>query len=414
MRRPYVWLVGVRFIVGARHASPDFEVERSLREIMNQSWTKYLPAALRAKVEGRAYLQNVISNTGWQFVDNILRLGLGLAVNILVTRYLGPEKFGLLSYAIAFIFIFSSLATMGLDWVVVRNLVRDPSRRDEILGTSFFLKLLAGMATFGLAIAVVFFLRPGDPSSQYLVGIIAAGAVFQAFGTINFWFQSQVQAKYPAYAKMAAFLLVSMVKIVLVYSQAPLEAFAWAGLAEVVLGSICLVVVYRVNGFYLKKWRFSMSMAALLLRDSWPLLLADIVVLAYYRIDQLMLGEIAGNAEVGIYSVAVLLAEAWGFIPMAIASSLFPAVISARENSEELFFAQLQKYYNLMAFLGYAVAIPVTVLATPVVKFLFGPSYSGAGIMLIGLIWAGVFTSLAIARSFYLIAMNWTEDSCHH
>lgn len=376
---------------------------------MNQTWTQYLPAFIRQKIEGRHALQQAISNTGWLFFDNILRMGVGLVVSVWVTRYLGPEQFGLLSFATAFVFVFSSAASLGLDWIVVRNIVRDPSCRDETLGSAFVLKLIGGVATFGLALAIIAVLRPADHLTRLLVAIIALGGIFQAFGTIGFWFQSQVQSKYAVYAKSVPLLLVSVAKVALILLNAPLVAFAWAALAEIILGSLGLVAAYRFTGLHLTAWRPTRAMAKTLLRDSWPLLLTDIVMLAYLRIDQVMLGEMAGNREVGIYSVAVLLAEVWFFIPTAVTSSVFPSVVEARELDAELFQDRLQKYYNLMAFLGYAVAIPVTLVAGWAVKILYGTAYSAAGPMLMGLIWAGLFMNLSIARSSYLTTMNWTR-----
>lgn len=376
---------------------------------MNQTWTRYLPAFIRERVDGRHALQLAIGNTGWLFADNILRLGVGLLVSVWVTRYLGPEQFGSLSFATAFVFVFSSLASLGLDWIVVRNIVRDPTRRDETLGSAFLLKLLGGVVTFGLTLAAIALLRPTDQMIRLLVGIIAAGTIFQAFGTIGFHFQSQVQSRYAVYAKSSSYLFISAAKVVLILLHAPLVAFAWAGAIEIVLGAVGLVVAYRISNHHLRNWRATRAMAEELLRDSWPLLLTDIVMLAYMRLDQIMLGEMAGSAEVGIYSVAVLLADAWCFIPMAVTSSVFPSVVEARERDTELFHQRLQKYYNLMAFLGYAVAIPVTLVAGWVVTFLYGSAYHAAGSMLTGLIWAGLFINLTIARSSFLTAMNWTR-----
>src|SRR5512139_3639567 len=181
--------------------------------LMNQSWTRFLPASLKTKIEGRNYLQNVVSNTGWQFTDNILRMGVGLFVGIWLARYLGPEKFGIFSYALAFVALFSPLASLGLDDIVVRNLVRDPYSREETLGTAFLLKLASGVLSFVVATGTIFVLRAADNQSHWLVGIIAAGAVFQAFSTIEFWFNSQVQAKYSILAKNSAFLICSALKV---------------------------------------------------------------------------------------------------------------------------------------------------------------------------------------------------------
>ena len=376
---------------------------------MSAGWTSYLPQVLRQRLAGRRKLQQVLENTGWLFFDNVLRMGVGLLVSIWVTRYLGPERYGELSYATAFVFVFSSIGALGLDWVVVRNLVRTPERRDEILGSAFILKLMGGSASFCLAIGSVLLLRPDDRLATWLIAIIALGTVFQSFGVINFWFQSQVQSKYSAYARSAAFLAISLIKIALIQLQAPLIAFAWAALAEVVLGSAALLSAYRISGRHAMNWRWTRLMAGELMRDSWPLLLTDVVMLAYRRIDQVMLGEMVGKSEVGIYAVAVMLAEVWYFIPMAITSSVFPSVVEARQSGEELFQDRLQRYYNLMSFLGWAVALPVTLVANWVVGLFFGPSYAMAGPMLTGLIWGGLFINLSIARSSFLTIMNWTR-----
>ena len=156
-------------------------------------------------------------------------MGIGLLIGIWVARYLGPAQFGLLSFALAFVALFSPMASLGLDDIVVRNLVRDPTTRDETLGTAFVLKLLGGAVSFVAAVAVIFVLRPADDLSHGLVAIIGAGAVFQAFNAIEFWFNSQVQAKYVVIARNAAFLVCAVIKVMLILVAAPLVAFAWIG-----------------------------------------------------------------------------------------------------------------------------------------------------------------------------------------
>ena len=156
-------------------------------------------------------------------------------------------------------------------------------------------------------------------------------------------------------------------------------------------------------------WMIRINRARELFKDSWPLILSGIVSIIYLRIDQIMLGEMIGNEEVGVYSAAVRIAEAWYFIPMAIVSSVFPSIVEAKAISEDLFYERLQKLYNLMALMAYIVAIPITFMAGWIIDILFGVAYSRAGIMLAVLIWAGLFTNLAVARSSFLTTMNWTK-----
>lgn len=377
--------------------------------MINRAWTKYLPLFLRGKIEGRGYLQNVVSNAGWQFADNVLRMAVSLVVGIWVARHLGPERYGVLSYAFAFVGLFSSLATLGLDDLIVRDVVREPDCRDRILGSAFALRFVGGALAFVAAAIGVFLVRPGDGVSQLMVLIIAAGTLFQAFGVIEFWFHSQVQARYTVYAKNSAFLLSSLIKVLLILGGAGVVAFAWVGLFEVAAGAAGLIVAYILRTGSLRSWGASIKTARSLLKDGWPLMLSGMVIMVYLRIDQVMLGQMAGNEAVGIYSVAVRLAEVWYFIPSLIYWSLFPSIVEARQQSEELFYQRLQKFYNLMALCAYAIALPVALAAQWLVPLLFGEEYRGGGVILAVLIWSNIFTTLEMARGAFLTAMNWTR-----
>src|SRR5450830_791997 len=90
--------------------------------------------------------QRYLSNASWMFAERILRLIAGLFVGVWVARYLGPEQFGVFSYALAFVAIFGNIAKLGLDDIVVRDLVQAPDKADVYLGTAFWLK------SFGAAI----------------------------------------------------------------------------------------------------------------------------------------------------------------------------------------------------------------------------------------------------------------------
>ena len=378
-------------------------------ETPKQWWMRVLPLFLRDRLEGRLGLQKAISNTGWLLADRIVRMGVGLLVNVWVARYLGPEQFGVFSFAGAFVALFSAVATLGLDSIVIRDLVKDPLPKERILGTAFFLKAAGGAACFFLAVGGIALLRPGDPITQLLVTITAAGMIFQALDAVDFWFQSRVLSRFTVWAKSAAFLVAAVIKVILIMGKAPLVAFAWVGLAEVAMGAVGLALVYRASGNPLKGWSFDRSLAGRLLRDSWPLIMSGIVIMIYMRIDQVMLGEMAGDREVGIYSAAVRIAEAWYFIPGAVVNSVFPSVIEARARDEGLFYRRLQRLYNLMALVAYMVAVPVTFASGWIMETLYGSEYAAAGSLLAVLVWAGLFTGLGIARSSFLTAMNWTR-----
>ncbi len=376
---------------------------------MNRTWTKYLPSFIRTRLHERTILQAAIANTGWLFLERILCMGVGLFVSVWVARYLGPEQFGTLNYAFAFVALFTAFSTLGLNSIVVRDIVNDPDSANEILGSTFVLKLIGGVVALALTTATISMIRPEDNLTRWLVGIIAAGMIFQAFDAIDFWFQSQILSKYTVYAKSPAFLLANIGKVVLILTGATLIAFAWIALAEIAMGAIGMLIVYKTRGYALLKWRGRLTRAIGLLKDSWPLIFSAIVIMVYMRIDQIMLGEMVGDNAVGIYSAAVRLSEAWYFIPIAIAASVFPAIIEAKKISERLYNEHFQKLYNLMTWIAISIALPVTFLSGYIIQFLYGERYGGAGTVLAIHIWAGIFVFLGVVSSKYLLTENYTR-----
>jgi PST family polysaccharide transporter len=373
---------------------------------MDARWLKWLPSPLRRRIAGRYNLQAILGNSGWLFVNNILRMGVGLVVSVWVARYLGPEQYGTLNYAIAFVALFSVCANLGLDSIVIRDIARDSACSEESLGTALALKLAGAFVTLLLSVAAIAVLRPQDYLSLVIVTIIASGTFFQAFDTIDFWYQSQVRSKFAVYARNPAFLAISLVKVLLIVLEAPLVAFAWAGLGEIALGACGLVLVYRGTGGRLSAWRFSWSRAVGLLRESWPLFLSGAFVLLYIKIDQIMIGQMLGDERLGVYSAAVRLTEVWYFIPVAITSSVFPAIVSAKKTGEAKYYDSLEQLYLLMVWLALGVAIPITVFAEPIVELVFGPEYRDGATVLAIQCWSGLFIFAGLVSNHWYLLEN--------
>src|SRR6056297_2466288 len=98
---------------------------------MKKKWIKLLPSFLRAHVENSVPLQRSIKNSSWLFFDHIPRIVVGFVIGIWIARYLGPANLGLLDYSIAFFSLFAALSSLGLSGIVVRELVREPDKREE-------------------------------------------------------------------------------------------------------------------------------------------------------------------------------------------------------------------------------------------------------------------------------------------
>jgi O-antigen/teichoic acid export membrane protein len=345
-------------------------------------------------------LRQVLGNLAWLVTDQILQMALGLFVGVWVARYLGPEQFGVLNYAIAFVSLFASVATMGLGTLVVRDIARNPECKQETLGTAFVIQFVGGIITLALTVTVISLLNPNDSLTRWLVGIVAAGTIFQSFETINFWFQSQVKSKYTVLAKNCVSLLIAGVRIALIQLDAPLIAFAWVRLGEMALGAIVLTFVYQSKGNDFKLWRVSWARGKELLRESWPLVLSSLAVFVYSKIDQIMLGSL-NKTELGYYAVAVKLSEICDFLPMIIASSIFPKLAQLREKDYAEYLKKFQIYSDTMLLLWLGVALPISLLAPFIIQTLYGERYAASAAVLSVYVWAQFGSNFGIARNTY-------------
>jgi len=350
-----------------------------------------------------------MSNTGWLFGDHAIRMGVGLVVSVWMARYLGPGEFGLFSYAIAFVALFGAMAGLGLNNIVVRDLVKEPQAAGDILGSAFVLLMLGGLLAFVLVVTAISYVRPDDSLSKLLVVLLGLAMLSKSAEVVKYWFESQVQSRYSVWVENGAYLIFAAVKMALILDQAPLTAFVWAMLAEGFVAAIGLMAMYVWRGGRLNTWRPHAVRAKALLKDSWPLILSGLAIMVYMRIDQIMLGQMLGDEAVGIYSAAVRISEVWYFIPAAIVASVFPAIIEAKKESESLYYQRLQQLYELMVFLALTVAIPLTFLSGYLVELIFGEAYSQAGSVLAIHIWTSIFVFLAAASGKWFVLEGLTK-----
>jgi O-antigen/teichoic acid export membrane protein len=346
-------------------------------------------------------------NTSWLFGEKIFRMVVGVVVSVWVARYLGPQQFGLFSYAQSFVSLFAALATLGLDGIVVREIVKDESRRDILIGTAFWLKIIGAFLVLLILLIVINF-TSNDNNTNILIYIIASATIFQSFNVIDFYFQSKVLSKYVVYANIFSLFISSLLKIFLILQEADLIAFAWVILFDSIvlaLGYIYFYIKY-ISIFNFHKYTFNFHIALILLKDSWPLILSNVAISIYVKIDQIMIKEMVGNEAVGQYAAAVRFSEIWYFIPIVITSSLYPAIINAKKQNEKKYKTRLQNLYELMVWIAISIALPMTFLSDFFINLLYGNQYNQAGSVLMIHIWAGLFVFLGVASGKWLLSEN--------
>ena len=372
-----------------------------------------MPAFIRKRIEGRQTLQRVINNSGWMFFDKVFRMGIGFFVAVWVTRYLGPEQFGLLSYATAFVSLFAAIANLGLYGFVVRDIVRYPESREEIIGTALFLKCIGGLLCLFFALAVILIVRRGDSQVHWLVCIIAAGMIFQSFDVFDFWFQSQLQSKYTSFANIPGFLIMTIARMALIFSGASLIAFAWAAFFDLLLAGVGLMSAYHLTTRRLVSLRVSGKWARRLLSDSWPAIFAGLMWMVYSRIDQVMIGQMLDEKSVGLYAAAVKLAELWYFFPTLILNSMLGMIVAAKEQGDQIYYNRLQQVFDLMAMLSYIFILPLAFFSGKIMAFMYGSAYATAAPVLTVYVVSGIFVFLGHTREYWVTVENITRFSMY-
>lgn len=372
------------------------------------------------EVGSRNGFRRYLANTSWLMAERIVRLIVSFLIGVYVARYLGPKGFGELSYAQSFVGLFAVLSALGLDALVVRELVRAPESSGALLGTAFALKLTGSVLTVFI-IGTVLSLTDATDLERWMILIIAGGLIFQSAGVIDFYFQSRVQARYVVQAQSLQLALSSIAKLILIWSGAGL---LWFAVVAVIDGAI-LAFGLALNYFRTRleknpdsqrpyQWKFDWPLAVSLLREAWPLIASGVAISIYMKIDQVMIREMLSAGEVGQYAAAVRVSEAWYFIPVAITQSVFPAILNAKKLGRARYLSRLRHLYSFIGWSALAVALLMSTLGNWLIDGLYGIEYHGAANVLSLHVWAAVFVGIGVANSKYLLAEGLTRFALYN
>jgi O-antigen/teichoic acid export membrane protein len=348
--------------------------------------------------------EKYFKNTGALFVGRVGSLVIKFVVSICIANYLLSAKNGVLNGGIAYIYFFSAVATLGLDQFIVKELHQFPENRDKILGTSFWMKVIAGLCCIPL-IWCFYQIYPPKGTPYHFIFIFSTIGIIQAFNVIDSYFQSEVRSKYIMQVQIAGNLTSAVIKMLLIWFRQPLIWFVYAYTFDFMLLSAGYFLTYQRKLRSVFQWRFDGGLAKKLFKYSWPLMISGIMVSLYMRIDAVMLQNMKGTKVAGAYATVSMFSEAWNFIPAVIVTSLFPAILNARRDDLGRYKKRIQNLYDLMVYLSVPVAIMIT-FASPLIYKILKPEYAYAAPVLSVHIWSGVFVFLGAASSQYLIAEN--------
>ncbi len=347
-----------------------------------------------------AALKKYASNTGWLAAEKVLRLVLAMLVGLWVARYLGKERFGQLNYALSFVFLFTSISSLGLTELLAREFLKRPE--NTMLSTTFYIKLFSGLFFFLLANLTAFFSH-SNHADLLLIFVVSFSTPFAAFDVVAYYFQAKVESRVVVLVQLGVLLLTSVLKLLFVYWQMPLVYFAWASMLDWALSNFCLYFIFRVRGLHLHWRNFDWLLCKDLGKTIWPLALNAFAVAFAARIDQLLLKHLLGNAANGVYAAAIQISEKWLFVPMIIGASVFPALVHARQASLERYYKRIQQLSDFFVVLSLSAGVGVSLLAEWAIQVMYGSDYKAAASVLVVHIWCGIFASLNAMNGRWLL-----------
>jgi O-antigen/teichoic acid export membrane protein len=368
---------------------------------------KILPAWIYNRLIGdwdRDGFKKYFFNTGWIFSARMVAYVVSFLTMAIIARYLGPDNFGKLSYAQTFVSLFSVFASLGIDQILLRDLVAHPEKEYELLGTACIAKLLFGLLTFFITIISSLIIND-DPILTWLIGIIALAFIIQPFGVISQVFTAAVKSKYLAYATIAVAFLIPALKLLVVFFDNGILYFAGVITLEALIYVLAYIFVYH---YYFKRnlWQrqFSYTRLLKLSRDSLPLVLASFSGYIYARIDQVMIQHYLDSSAVGFYDIAVRLTDLLGFAPGVIIGSLFPAIVSARTRDRAEYKKRFTSLIWLMVSMTTISAVIMCIAAPTLITLVFGTAFAPAIPLVRIYVWSMVGTLGVLLMQQYFIA----------
>lgn len=349
-------------------------------------------------------MNSFLSNSGWLIGERIFQMMFSLVIGAITARYLGPTNYGVINYAMSYVVILGVVCSLGLDSIVIREIIREPKKSGEIMGTVMVMRLVTSIVSISLLFIFIKAIDPNNIVLQWVCLLESISLMFKMYEIIDLWFQSKLKSKYSVMAKCIATFSVGIWKVLLIVNNASVEWFALSVTIEAMVCFIFIGILYFRNREY--KLVFKLDIAKSLLKASYHLLLASLMVVIYTRIDKIMLGIYMSEEAVGIYSAAVTISDLWIFIPLALINSARPIIIESKNVDKEIYEKRITQVYALVIYMGIFASIGISIFAKLGVTILYGVEYIKAVAPLLIIVWGSIFSILGAAREVWIICEN--------
>lgn len=336
--------------------------------------------------------------------DYIFSLTASLIVGIAVARYLGPEMYGIIAFATAVYAVAIIIAALGIDDIIMKDMMQFAEKQGVIQGSALFIKFAAAFIVYVIIFIYCIMNYSGD--KLYSVLIISAAVLFQPLSVFSCIFLINAQAKYTSIARMVSYTLSSLLKIILIIIKAPVTYFVFAVFIDYAVLYLTVILMYKYKNYTVSGWHIDISYIKYILKSAVPLFTAVLFYTFYQKITVIIISSMYSDYASGIYSAALRLAEIWYLVPAVLMTAFFPAVVKAKQISEEEYMKRIKALFYVTSIPFILMACFTALLSPFIIKILYGEKYIQSSIVLALIIWSVPFISFYIISSKCFILEN--------
>ncbi len=347
--------------------------------------------------------KRILKNASWIFVGRLFQMVLSLLTGIVTARYLGPSNYGLINYSASYIAFFSAICTLGLDSIIVNEVIEHSESEEEIVSTIVFLRVLAGAVNIAIVQGVVIFTNPNQEILYNVNLIQSLQLLFAAFNTYSYWLQSRLESKITSLVQSFAYFVVFIYKVGILITRKSVIWFAMSNTLDLIIIALILFAIYFKKG---KRFKLDLKLVKPLINKGKPFLFSAAMLVVYQQTDKLMLGKMLNTSAVGLYSAALRLCDIYAFIPVAIIDTLRPVIVSAKKKSNIQYDNRLIQAYGSLIWISLVCCSFVSMFSKLVMLLVYGESYTEASKTLTIAIWYTGFSYIGGINNIWLICEN--------
>lgn len=343
----------------------------------------------------------VLSNISWIVIGRLIYMSLSFIVSLIMARYLKPEGYGLLGYAASYTTFFASICSLGINSIIVKELINNPNKNGELLGTSIFLRIISSILSFIIIIGISSIVDYNELLTRIIVFFYAFFIVFQSFELFKYWFQSKLQSKYAEIAAMIAYVTMSIYMIILLVTKKSVIWFATSTSVEYIMLAIILIIIYKKKDG--QKLKINLKTGKELLKESYHFIISGMMIAIYNSTDRFMLKQMLNEKEVAYYTTAVTISGLCSFLLSAIIQSYTPVIVEAKTKDENLYLKRNRELYTIIFYISIFISILIAIFSSLIINMLYGNDYLPATVPLVILTWYTAFSYLGVARDPWIV-----------